>query len=547
LEQALHEDAAQGRDGAVVIGCENLGHVRRTLAQFDLAEQAYRRALETAERIGCDEAAADQYRHLGQLHADRNDLAAAEPLLLKGFELEEGLGRTLQLAEVAMLLGGIYVSLELLDKACSRYEQAIGWFEQLGQTPQVVQALISLGSVAHTLGDGATAEGRFRRGLDLAELIRDEDLVAGCCENLAMSLLLQRRNPSESRGYQRRAVEIFERAGRVDRLADVYENVGNVRMMLGDTAGAEHDLRRAAEYYTELGQTTNLGDVLTNIATLALARQRADQAEEVLRHALKVTPAEEHLRRGRALEQLATVCAGTRRADEAFRLLEGALDELSQAGDVAKQARVLRELGALCIDQGELSGGREMLERGLRLAQQAEDMAEIAESQRLLGQIAILSGQFAPARQYCQEALASFEALGREDRVAEMLGNLGVIHVSVDQLVQAETFLRRSVERYEPLESPADLAEARRNLAVVLGMQRRLDEAQAECESAIKAVTSQSLPEPLANLYDTLASVCQARGSAPAARENQQRAISWAEQTGDAQLVQAFRQKLEEM
>ena len=149
-----------------------LGIVAHERQRLEEAEQWYRKALEIRERLGLERYAAGDYHQLGIVAQERQKFEEAEEWYRKALQICERLALEREAAEEYHQLGTVAQLRQRFNEAEQWYRKALEIFERLGLRPPTVNNLAQMGSLFRAKGDAEGAVHWFVRALDIAVSIQ---------------------------------------------------------------------------------------------------------------------------------------------------------------------------------------------------------------------------------------------------------------------------------------------------------------------------------------------------------------------------------------
>lgn len=352
---------------------------------LDGAETHYRRALDLGERIGSVSIIAIERANLGMVYQDRGDLRRARESLELSRELHAQAGDRVRESRALNGLGGVLWAQGDLGQARAAFEQVLEIARASGNRRDQAKTLISMGMTLAKQGRLAEARQRQEQAFELLRGSGDPALAAAALAGSAGVLLrlgdlaTARRRLDQALATKRRAgdrlgvAEVLDTraelalaegdlaaAGRfVDEQIGIARELGaralearglgrqaSVQRAGGDLEGARRSLEEALRLSLELGEELQAADLRLALASLALARERPDEAERLANqvahwYGSKDLPGEE----GQALAVLADALERRGRTAEARDAAARARIRLAGSQD-----RRLREI-ALRLDE----------------------------------------------------------------------------------------------------------------------------------------------------------------------------------------------------
>ncbi len=181
---------------------------------------------------------------------------------------------------------------ELLDEAkklaqAGKLTEAETRFAQAtvrGDSPAAINAY---GLFLYRVGRLAQAEVNFRRVLEIAESMHQEEWAAAVYGNLGL-IYKSRGQLAEAEQMHRKALEIDERLGDQEGVAEDYSNLGLVFQSRGKLDEAEQMYRKALEIYERLGNQQGMAEDYGNLGLIFQSRGKLDEAEQMHRKALEI-------------------------------------------------------------------------------------------------------------------------------------------------------------------------------------------------------------------------------------------------------------------
>jgi tetratricopeptide (TPR) repeat protein len=255
--------------------------------------------------------------------------------------------------------------------------------------------------------------------------------------------------------------------------------LGDLFWERGERAATSCHYAEAYQVFEELDDHGGLARVLTAIADVEREHGRLDQAEERVKRALDLLPAEpgpdggwpggSGRARADALRQLALVRWDSERLEEAVRLFEESIELARSLGDGRRETRSLKQLGDVYRECGRYGAASPLLHRALGLAHRHADRNWEAHVLRSLGELSRAQGRADAAAGHYERALALFEELGRAHPAAYVQYGLGSLAVDRGELVTADRLL------HQGLATCVDLGDLRGQtyLLIALGQRHR--------------------------------------------------------------------------
>ena len=210
--------------------------------------------------------------------------------------------------------------------------------------------------------------------------------------------------------------------------ANARTDLGIIRRLTGDLAGAQHDLTRALQIHRTTGDHHGEADALTELGrTQGLAGAPTEAGDNF----------------ARALELYRTT------------------------GDRHGEADALADLGIMRRAVGDPTGAQHALGHALQIYRTLDDHHGEADALTELGRARALTGDLPGAQDALAQALQYYRATGHHHGEAYVLTNLGTVRRQAGDLTEAHDLLTRALEFYRAIGYHLGEAEALANLGTV--------------------------------------------------------------------------------
>ena len=352
------------RDAAGTEG--TLGILAQQRGDYDEAERAHHRALETFERIGDQAGVASNYHNLGILAQHRGDYDAAEPLYRRSLEIKERIGDQAGMSTSYHQLGWLAQLRGDYDAAEPLYRRSLEIEERIGNEAGVSISYHHLGMLAQLRGDYDAAEPLYRRSLEIKERIGDQAGMSTSYHNLGILAQL-RGDYDAAEPLYRRSLEIKERIGDQAGAASSYHQLGILAQDRGDYDAAEPLYRRSLETFERIGDQAGAASSYHQLGILAQLRGDYDAAEPLYRRSLEIK---------------------------------------ERIGDQAGAASSYHQLGILAQDRGDYDAAEPLYRRSLETVERIGDQAGAASSYSALAALSEAVGNLEEAVAHRVGALA---------------------------------------------------------------------------------------------------------------------------------------------
>jgi tetratricopeptide (TPR) repeat protein len=166
-----------------------------------------------------------------------------------------------------------------LDRAGELLQEALGYYQSLGDRKGEATTLNSLGVVSRSLHDFDSAERLYRESVEIRRQMDDPSL-SGTLSNLGILCL--------DRGEGDRALQLMEEVMELDRaksdswgIACTLNNLGNIYLEQGDCNRARRQLTEGIRSFQELGDLDGVAEGLEATACVEAAEGQAVRAARI--------------------------------------------------------------------------------------------------------------------------------------------------------------------------------------------------------------------------------------------------------------------------
>ena len=190
-------------------------------------------------------------------------------------------------AHCANLLAVVHAELMDLEKARELFEQAVGLFQQIGDSAIYASALDNFGVTLQRLGRSEEAVDYFESSIAMAGRVGQRESENKTQNNLATAYIALGRFKDAAR-LAAATAEVYRRRGDLDNEATVLDTLGQALAGQGRHAEAIERYRRSITLFDEVDDLWFKGVALTNLGRSLRAVGRLAEAREVWRDALGI-------------------------------------------------------------------------------------------------------------------------------------------------------------------------------------------------------------------------------------------------------------------
>lgn len=257
----------------------------------------------------------------------------------------------------------------------------------------------------------------------------------------------------EALGEYERAARVWRSLSRPREAAAAHAALGETHVILGDHADALKAFGRAralsrgaGDHAGEARALYQLGHVHAGLGDKAKALDFSSMADERLRQAVHVPPADALRGEAQSLENRGEVHYSLGELNAAVERFGDALSLWERAGDRRGQALAHLNLGYAYADSGDLPEAFDHFTRALSLWRAAGDRRGAARSQTALGAIHSFLGKWQTALDAYREALDILRALGDAQSEAVALNSVGQVYEDLSEPLTALDRYKRALQ-----------------------------------------------------------------------------------------------------
>ena len=208
------------------------------------------------------------HHQLGILVWRQGDYDTAHTRYRQALGIFEELGDRAGMANAYGQLGILVYDQGDYDTAHTYYRQALGIFEELGNRAGMAATYQALGILAQDRGDYDTAHDRYQQSLTIEEELGNRAGMATTYHNLGV-LAQARGDYDTAHTYYQQSLTIKEELGNRAGMANTYQALGILAQDRGDYNTARDHYQQALTIFEELGDRVNIAKVRRNLDILA--------------------------------------------------------------------------------------------------------------------------------------------------------------------------------------------------------------------------------------------------------------------------------------
>ncbi|GIX06857.1 MAG: hypothetical protein KatS3mg115_1260 [Candidatus Poribacteria bacterium] len=234
----------------------NLSIAHRLRGEMDEAVQCIQKSIELKEQMAFADGLITSYSAMAGLLRMRGEWDRAEAMLEKALQMARDLGSKPRIAEVELSLAAFYAYRKNYQQAVEHNLRALEICRQIGHRQREMQALLNLCDAYLSLGNDFLdeAETYGQQAAELAEQLGIAEGIVSAIKNLGV-VAWRRGERQEALDRFRTALRWAEETRQVSAQPEIYRNLGDVYLELGQQGAAREHLSKAAELYRQQGAT----------------------------------------------------------------------------------------------------------------------------------------------------------------------------------------------------------------------------------------------------------------------------------------------------
>ncbi len=429
-----------------------LADLARRFGEFGLAEDHYRRVVESGEASGTEKSRA-----------------------LRGF-------------------GHLLTIQSRYKQATGLYSQALDWSQRINDPEGIAKALVGLSRVHLMQGDPRSGEKVRHRLESMLGEVQSPEVHGKVLLHLAEAA--QRRGDLRKRyNYLSRAREALQRSSDRQGLGDALIALSSAVMSPSLTAPdrftqAEETLLEAMELKRSLGDRHGVAEVFRHLGQLELERGNFEQAEGNLQRSLAIhqalgTP----FNIGAAHNALGVLHVMTRRYESADQHFDASIDVFKRMGDQIAISQPLLNKGIVAINLRHFNKAQTYLREARRLKESLGTSWALFDLRNQLAIVNMWFGQFDTAERLLKETLAHVDRHGTAEDRAMARSLMGLLQCFQSRLQMAALELGRARADADDLNIERIRVFCRANAAFYA----LLTESHATYEDLVESVDSHNL------------------------------------------------------
>ena len=407
--------------------------------------------------------------------------------------LAEKLGDKARQAEVGLEKTLYQSQMGELEAAHETAQEVVRLAQAAGDVARQTEGHLRWGQALWRQARYAEARRQLEETLALAQAAGLFQIEASAYSHLGIVFDLS-GDRDQAEAHFQRALELERQQGNRPKEANVLNNLGIINWRRGNLLEAQRYFEESLAIDREVGNRYNEGMVLGNLAMVMNSHGAYAKSRQYAEESLPIVE-ETGNRYGisRVLGIYGKATANLGEYAEALAISRKSLQHAREAGDRQDEVFQLSSLGYVLQQLGEQTAARESFELSLQLSQEIGDRdGEFAA----LSNLALLYhqlGEQAAAAEHGRRAIQIGEALSDPVQLSSAWTYLGHAQLGLGQAAEAEQSYRNALQLRESEPERGARLEIRAGLARAALAQERPDQAMAQVEVILPALTHNGL------------------------------------------------------
>lgn len=289
FKEALEDLEAKGDgdEGSVVLAevLRKKAHADSRMAQFDLARDQLKRAMEISRKSDDESGLADALRGLGYVYILQGDAREAMKKYEKALSKAVNCNDQELIGKIRIDIGNVYFHKYDFQKAKDEYNTAIEILTKIGDKNETARAYNNLGEAYKKTGDWEEGIELLRRSMELAKEVGNYTMAGFAALNAA-ECFTKMGELSIAKEYLDTAIDAMEKSQDTIGLASSYIMMGVTYLADKDYEEAEKVLRKSIAMSVTIGLAAIEAEALRHMADLFIAKGDMEGAKKVLEKAI---------------------------------------------------------------------------------------------------------------------------------------------------------------------------------------------------------------------------------------------------------------------
>lgn len=222
---------------------------------------------------------------IGQANSRMGNVSVAIDCFNQAIDLIRQLNSDEEHGELLINVGNAYIDEGIYDQALRVSLDAYKLYERHGNKRGMARALIISGNSYRKTKNSDKATTDYEKALELAREVKDQNLEAGCLNNLSI-VAGNKGDHQRALYYLDQARVIHEKSGNQYSLAKVLNNIGSEYYELDSFNLAAEYFLMSLEIRKKLGDKRGQASTLANLGSVSMSQENVDKAIEYYQRSL---------------------------------------------------------------------------------------------------------------------------------------------------------------------------------------------------------------------------------------------------------------------
>jgi tetratricopeptide (TPR) repeat protein len=310
--------------------------------------------------------------------------------------------------------------------------------------------------------------------------------LVGNIIKLKGNVKFRQNKPLEAIEFYKEALPVFEKAGDKDGVEAIYNNIGIIYGMVGETAKSVEYLEKSAQQAAENGNKISEAKTLHNIGYHFEKRSEYDKALEYYFKALKIK--REHNDKeseASTLNNIGNIYFYTKLFEKALDYYDMAYKVALERNDSSDMALRLSNVGMVLKDMGRGTESIQKMIESLAIYEKRNDIHNIARVYTMMGNILSEFNDYDRSLEYFTMALRYYLETSDLARIGHCYFNIGNVQMANKNNHEAILNINKALEIFNKLDLKKEKLFCYNNLVASYSSLKSYTKALAYADSAI--------------------------------------------------------------
>jgi predicted ATPase/class 3 adenylate cyclase len=330
-------------------------------------------------------------------------------------------------------------------QALDYYEKLQTYYEEGGETVELIKLLLKKGEIEQLLGNWKEAEATFTIAL-MRTSIYDDEVLKARANNALGSLLLLKGQYAAAKDYFEQGLAIFEQHDDAVGLSKSFASLANLNFRQGNYELAKEYFIKCIDIARNVDERFINSQVIANLGLTFMNLNDYNEGIHTIQHFLPIAETtNDRLGLASLHTNLGIIFFEKGDFDAALKHYQDGLTISQELGNKLLISIAVGCIGSVYERKGDFDKALQHFEEDLELTESLGDKQGIAIAYGLLGGHYSIRGDFEKALSYLQPNLKLCEELGYQKGIIKALNNLGDVAYFQYQLQDAIGYYKRSI------------------------------------------------------------------------------------------------------